>query len=247
MEINELFSKYGYPLDEEKIDKFNKYFEFLIEENKKFNLTAITEKNDVLIKHFLDSILAEKNIFENSKIIDIGSGAGFPALPLKIVRDDLNITMVDSLNKRVNFLNQTIELLELKNITAVHARAEDYIKNNREMFDFAVARAVAPLKTLLEYLVPYLKVGGKCLIYKSVQLEEEIKQAKNALNVLNCKVVKIENYKIDEIDADRKILVIEKLGKTNPKYPRGKNLPKLNPLWFLTYFIMFFASFLCFF
>lgn len=230
MEIKEVFSKYGFSLSALQINQFERYYEFLISENKKYNLTAITEKNDVIFKHFLDSCLAEKNIIKNAKIIDIGSGAGFPSIPLKILRPDIKFVLVDSLNKRVNFLNELIKILNLQDVVAVHARAEDYIKDNREKFDYAVARAVAPLNTLLEYLVPYVKVGGECLIYKSQKLEDEIETSQNALKVLGCKVEKIENFNIDEIDAVRKILIIKKCFVTPIKYPRGKNLPKTKPI-----------------
>lgn len=230
MEIKEIFKKFGIELNENQIWQFEEYHKFLVSENEKYNLTAITEKEEVYVKHFLDSALGEKFIDKNALVVDIGSGAGFPAIPLKIVRPDLKFVLVDSLNKRVNFLNMLIEKLKLKDVVAVHARAEDYIKDKRESFDYAIARAVAPLNTLLEYLSPYVKVGGKCLIYKAQKLEEEIRQSKNALSILNLKIEKVESFKIEEIDAERKILLVEKISKTPPKYPRGKNLPKLKPL-----------------
>lgn len=228
MEIKEIFKKNNIVLSEEQEEKFFKYYDFLVSENQKYNLTAITSREDVFYKHFLDSVLPESEIAKNANIIDIGSGAGFPAVPLKIVRPDLKFTLVDSLNKRVNFLNQLFSLLDLSDIKAVHARAEDFIKGNRESYDFAVARAVAPLNTLLEYMVPYLKIGGRCLIYKSQKMEEEIKEAKKAMEILSVRIVKVLEYELG--DATRKILIVEKLEKTNEKYPRGKNLPKLKPL-----------------
>lgn len=228
MEIKEIFKKNNIALSEEQEEKFLKYYDFLVSENQKYNLTAITSREDVFYKHFLDSVLPESEITKNARIIDIGSGAGFPAVPLKIVRPDLKFTLVDSLNKRVNFLNQLFSLLDLSDIKAVHARAEDFIKENRESYDFAVARAVAPLNTLLEYMVPYLKIGGRCLIYKSQKMEEEIKEAKKAMEILSVRIVKVLEYELG--DATRKILIVEKLEKTNEKYPRGKNLPKLKPL-----------------
>lgn len=228
MEIKEIFEKHKIVLSEEQERQFLKYYDFLVSENQKYNLTAITSKEEVFYKHFLDSVLPESEITENAKIIDIGSGAGFPAVPLKIVRSDLKFTLVDSLNKRVNFLNELFILLNLGDIKAVHARAEDFIKENRESYDFAVARAVASLNTLLEYMVPYLKVGGRCLIYKSQKLEEEIVEAKKAMEILSVKIVKVLEYELG--DASRKILIVEKTEKTNEKYPRGKNLPKLKPL-----------------
>lgn len=228
MEIKEIFKKHKIVLSEEQEKQFLKYYDFLVSENQKYNLTAITSKEEVFYKHFLDSVLPESEITKNAKIIDIGSGAGFPAVPLKIVRPDLKFALVDSLNKRVNFLTQLFSLLDLSDIKAVHARAEDFIKENRESYDFAVARAVAPLNTLLEYMVPYLKVGGRCLIYKSQKLEEEIVEAKKAMKILSVKIVKVLEYELG--DASRKILIVEKTEKTNEKYPRGKNLPKLKPL-----------------
>ena len=228
MEIKEIFKKNNIALSEEQEEKFLKYYDFLVSENQKYNLTAITSREDVFYKHFLDSVLPESEITKNARIIDIGSGAGFPAVPLKIVRPDLKFTLIDSLNKRVNFLNQLFSLLELSNIRAIHARAEDFIKGNRESYDFAVARAVAPLNTLLEYMVPYLKIGGRCLIYKSQKMEEEIKETKKAMEILSVRIVKVLEYELG--DATRKILIVEKLEKTNEKYPRGKNLPKLKPL-----------------
>ena len=228
MEIKEIFNSYNINLSNEQEEKFLRYYEFLVQENQKYNLTAITSKEDVFYKHFLDSVLPAEEIEKNAKVIDIGSGAGFPAVPLKIVRPDLKFTLVDSLNKRVNFLNQLFYKINLSDIEAVHSRAEDYIKNNREKFDISVARAVASLNTLLEYMVPYLKVGGKCLIYKSQKLEEELLQAKTAMEILSVKVVKILQYEL--AGATRKVLVVEKMEKTKEKYPRGKNLPKLKPL-----------------
>ncbi len=230
MRIIEIFNKYGVKIDKNQEKMFENYYKYLIEENEKYNLTAITEENEVIFKHFLDSVLAVKNITKNAKIIDIGSGAGFPAIPLKIVRPDLTIYMVDSLNKRVNFLNELIKKLNLDNTFAIHSRAEDFIKNNREKFDFAVARAVAPLNTLLEYLIPYVKVGGKLLIYKSQKLDEELETAQNALKILCGNVDKVENFFIEEYNLERKILVINKYKPTPAKYPRSQNKPKLKPL-----------------
>ena len=212
--------------------QFARYFALLVEWNEKMNLTAITEEKEVYLKHFYDSIMLglALQLDENAKLCDVGSGAGFPSIPLKILRPDIKFVLVDSLNKRVNILNELIKILNLQDVVAVHARAEDYIKDNREKFDYAVARAVAPLNTLLEYLVPYVKVGGECLIYKSQKLEDEIETSQNALKVLGCKVEKIENFNIDEIDAVRKVLIIKKCFVTPIKYPRGKNLPKTKPI-----------------
>lgn len=229
-EIKEIFKKYNMELSDFQVDQFEKYFSILIETNKYLNLTAITEEKDVILKHFLDSVLAEKNFVKNAKIIDVGSGAGFPSIPLKILREDLNICMIDSLNKRINFLNDVIKLLNLKNTVALHYRAEDFAKKQREMFDVATARAVAPLNTLVEYLLPFVKVGGCAVIYKSTKLQEELDAAKKAIEVLGGKIEKIEHYKIEEENLERNILVIRKISHTPNKFPRDKNKPKLNPI-----------------
>lgn len=228
MSMIELFQKYNLSLTEKQNEMFDKYYQMLIETNKKFNLTAITEKKDVEIKHFLDSVLPVSCFSENSLIVDVGSGAGFPAIPLKIMREDLKITMIDSLNKRVNFLNEVISSLNFSNTYAVHSRAEDFAKENREKFDYAIARAVAPLNTLLEYLLPLVKVGGSCIIYKSVKLEEEINNSSQALSILGGEIKGVLQFQLE--DTERKILIVEKKQKTPFKYPRSKNLPKTQPI-----------------
>ena len=228
--LKDLFKKYNINLNDFQIEQFEKYFSMLIQTNKVMNLTAITEEDDVAVKHFLDSALPEKFFPQNATVIDIGSGAGFPALPLKIVRPDLKITMVDSLNKRIGFLNDVIEKLNIEGANAVHSRAEDFAKDNREKFDAAVARAVAPLNTLVEYLLPFVKVGGVCIIYKSSKLAEELKNSQKAIEILGSKVEKIEKYYIEEKELEREILILKKIKNTPPKYPRDKNKPKLNPI-----------------
>ena len=228
MEKIKLFEKYNLNLTEEKLNKLNIFYSELIFYNNSFNLTAITEENEVFIKHFLDSIFPEFLIEKNSSVIDIGAGAGFPSLPLKIYRPDLNVTMIDSLNKRVNFLNDVIKKLELENISAFHARAEDFAKTNRESFDYAVVRAVAKIPTLIEYAFPLLKVGGRLLCYKGGDVEEELKQSENALKILGGVVERVEKFNLE--GNSRTIVLIKKLEHTPSKYPRSKNLPKLKPL-----------------
>ncbi len=231
--LQDLFNKYNIILSETQTKQFDLFFNNLVETNKLFNLTAITEENEVAIKHFLDSALPHTIFSQNAKVIDVGSGAGFPAIPLKIVRPDLDICMIDSLNKRINFLQECIKLLDLNKISAVHARAEEFAQKHRESFDYAIARAVAPLNTLVEYLLPLIKVGGKAVIYKSSKLEEEIVEAKNALQILGGKIETVLNFEIDEPDFDkieRKILIINKIKQTPTKYPRSANKPKTNPL-----------------
>ena len=228
--IKNVFTSYGIDLNQSQIDKFLLYYEFLIEENNKYNLTAITEFEEVVYKHFLDSILPYKNFKENSTVIDIGSGAGFPGVPLKILRNDLKITLIDSLQKRVNFLNQLIEKLQLKNIFAYHYRAEDYCLKNREKFDYSISRAVAQISTLSEYLLPFLKIGGKAIMYKSQKINEELEIGKNSIKVLGGKIENCENFIVKEISCERNILIIDKIKSTPSIYPRGKNLPKTKPI-----------------
>ena len=228
MEKIKLFEKYNLNLTEEKLNKLNIFYSELIFYNNSFNLTAITEENEVFIKHFLDSIFPEFLIEKNSSVIDIGAGAGFPSLPLKIYRPDLRVTMIDSLNKRVNFLNDVIKKLELENISAFHARAEDFAKTNRESFDYAVVRAVAKIPTLIEYAFPLLKVGGRLLCYKGGDVEEELNQSENALKILGGVVERVEKFNLE--GNSRTIVLIKKFEHTPSKYPRSKNLPKLKPL-----------------
>lgn len=226
--MKELFKKYNIDINEKEKLLFNNYYNDLIEKNKVMNLTAITEKNEVYTKHFLDSVLPLKNIKDNSKLLDVGSGAGFPGIPLKILNDTLNITLLDSLNKRVNFLNEEIEKLGLSNIKAVHGRAEDYINVSRETFDYVVSRAVARLNTLLEYCLPYVKLGGYFIAYKSMDTDEEINESKNALNILGGKIEKVDKINLE--GNERTLIYIKKVKNTPNKYPRGQNKPKNQPL-----------------
>lgn len=228
--IKKIFEKYNILLNKNQILQFEKYYQFLVEENKKYNLTSITEEDDVIFKHFLDSVLPEKLIDKNARCVDVGSGAGFPAIPLKIVRPDLEICMVDSLQKRVNFLNQTINLLKLENTTAFHARVEDFAIKNREKFDYALSRAVAQVPTLAEYLIPLVKVNGKVIMYKSQKVEEELMAGEKAIKELGGQVAQVKKMNIEEIEAERNFIVIKKVQKTPQKYPRGKNLPKTKPI-----------------
>lgn len=228
--IEKTFKNYNILLTKDQIDKFYIYFSFLIEENEKYNLTAIINPQEVIVKHFVDSVLPYKSIKKNSLVVDVGTGAGFPGIPLKIIREDINLTLVDSLQKRINFLNQLIEKLNLNNVKTFHARVEDFCKTNREKFDYVISRAVAPLPTLSEYMIPLTKIGGICLIYKSEKLDEELKISKHAITILGGKVEKIENFTLFEYKSTRKILFLRKLTHSNEKFPRQKNLPKLKPI-----------------
>lgn len=224
MEINNQIK-----LINDNLQTFQKYFESLVSYNEKVNLTAITEKEQVFDKHFLDSILPIDEIKLNAKIVDVGTGAGFPSLPIKIVRPDVDLTMVDSLNKRVNFLNEITQELKIKT-TNIHSRAEDFAKTNREKFDVAVARAVARLNTLLEYLLPLVKVGGIVLAYKGNSFKEEIDEAKNAMAVLGGEYEKTLHFELPNNEGERNIIVIKKIKQTPKQYPRDKNMPKLKPI-----------------
>lgn len=228
--IKNIFESYSFTLTGSQIEKFEIYYNFLIEENKKYNLTAITDEKEVIVKHFVDSILPINTIKKGSFVIDVGTGAGFPGLPLKILRDDIKLTLLDSLQKRINFLNLLLEKLNIKDVKTIHSRAEDYCKEKRECFDYSLSRAVASIPTLAEYLIPFVKVGGEVVMYKSEKLEEELSLGQKAIATLGGKVEKIDDYTLKEVDGTRKILFIKKINSTNKKYPRPKNLPKLKPI-----------------
>lgn len=228
--LKNLFNKYNINYDDEKLSKLRKFYKLVIEANQVMNLTGITEEKEFAIKNILDSVLPLNTIPKNSTLVDVGAGAGFPSVPIKILRPDLNIVMVDSLNKRVKFLNSAIEKLNLQNITAVHSRAEDFAQKNRERFDVSVARAVAKLDTLAEYCLPLVKVGGLFIAYKSLKAEEEIIEATKCLDTLGGKVSHLQNVMVKEIDSIRINIVIKKVKQTPLMYPRGKNLPKTNPI-----------------
>ena len=232
--LKEYIQKIGIELSQDKIYKLIKYYELLVEKNKVMNLTAITEYKDVVIKHFADSlsIIKAVNMSEVTNIIDIGTGAGFPGMVLKIVFPDVKITLLDSLNKRVNFLNEVITELHLKDINAIHGRAEDYAHNDiyREKYDLCVSRAVANLSTLSEYCIPYVKVGGKFVSYKAGECEEEINNAKKAVNMLGGKIEETVDFILPETDISRTFVVIDKLRNTSVKYPRKSGLPSKEPL-----------------
>ena len=228
--IKDIFEKYNIKLSEKQINQFEIYMNFLLEENLKYNLTAITDKKEIVIKHFVDSILPFKEISQNATVIDVGTGAGFPGVPLKILREDIRLTLVDSLQKRINFLNHLIEKLDLQNVKTFHSRAEDFALKARESFDVAVSRAVAGASTLSEYLIPFVKVGGKVLMYKGSLAEQELNEGEKAIFTLGGKVDKILDFHLNEVDSIRKIAIIKKLNKTDKKYPRGKNLPKTKPI-----------------
>lgn len=219
-------------IDNIKNNKFVQYMNLLLEWNQNINLTTITKEDDIELKHFADSLTITKYIEDNKKIIDIGTGAGFPGIPLKIYNESLNITLLDSLNKRISFLNNVIEQLELKKIEAVHGRAEDLArkKEYREKYDIAVSRAVANLSTLLEYAMPFIKVNGIFICMKGPNIEAELSNAKNALSKLGGKIDKIDSFKLYNTDNLRNIIIIRKIKNTDIKYPRKAGIPTKQPL-----------------
>lgn len=219
-------------LTEKQIEQFLKYYEILVETNKVMNLTAITEFDEVIEKHFLDSLSLVRvfDLNRNVKILDLGTGAGFPGIPLKITFPEIDIVLADSLNKRVKFLNEVVETLQLKQIETVHGRAEELAKNKkyREQFDLCTSRAVANLSSLSEYCIPFVKEGGRFISYKSGEIEEEVDQAKRAIHVLGGKLDQV--YKFDLHEQKRSFVIIEKVKKTPAVYPRKAGTPTKEPL-----------------
>lgn len=230
--IDNLSCKLEIKLDEKQKENFYEYMNLLIEWNERINLTAIIEPNEIILKHFIDSITISKYIEENSYVLDMGTGAGFPGIPLKIIRPDIKMVLVDSLNKRINFLNEVIKELELDNIEAIHSRAEEIGKNKkyREKFDIVTSRAVANLSTLSEYLIPLAKINGKCLSMKGPNSNEEIEKSKNAIKVLGGTIEKIDEFKLPESDIERTIIEIKKVKTTPSKYPRKAGTPSKEPI-----------------
>ncbi len=216
-----------FEIDNNIVEKFSVYSSLLVEWNEKMNLTAVTEPSEISVKHFLDSIapLSVLDLRENSKIIDVGTGAGFPGIPIKIMRSDLELTLLDSLNKRINFLKTVCEKINLEKVSFVHGRAEDLgrDKEYRGKYDYAVSRAVANLKILSEYCIPFLKVGGVFAAFKQFEVQEEIDEAKSIIGNLGGKIVDIKEIKIPQSEIMRKIIIIEKTKETPIQFPRRAN------------------------
>lgn len=230
----DLLNTFDISLSEHQLSQFDQYFDFLVSENEKYNLTAITEKKDVYVKHFLDSMLISKLDIElkGAKIMDIGTGAGFPSVPISILEPSVKITGLDSLNKRIHFLNQLAALIGIQNYEFVHGRAEDFgqDKKYRETYDIAVSRAVAELRLLLEYVMPFVKPGGYFIAYKSVNNEVELESAKNALKCLKTSLVDVVKFDLPLEAGERNLMIFKKEAKLEKKYPRKAGTPKKNPL-----------------
>ncbi len=229
--MNELLSEINIEINENKIDMFYLYMQELLEWNKKINLTAIEDENEIILKHFIDSLTVQKYIKNAQNIIDIGTGAGFPGIPLAIVNEKSNIVLLDSLNKRINFLNNVIQKLELSNVKAIHGRAEDLAKivQHREKYDIVISRAVAPFNVLLEYMLPFNKVNSYTIAMKGSNIEE-VDISNNALKKLGGKIEKIEKINLPNTDIKRNIIIVRKIEETSKKFPRKAGIPKKEPL-----------------
>lgn len=224
------FEHYENLINAEHKEDFEKLYDLLIKHNKMYNLTAILEKNEVYLKHFLDSAVGEKYFFEGAKVAEIGSGGGFPSLPVKILRRDLDFTLIESTGKKCTYLQTCVDNLGLSGVKVLNMRAEDGGKSEiyREKFDVACARAVARLAILCEYCMPYVKVGGRFIAYKG-DAEDEIKEASNAIKVLGGKIEETEFYQLPNGDK-RALVVIKKVAPTPLKYPRGNGAERKRPL-----------------
>ena len=229
----ELIKKINVEITDEQLEKYFKYMNLLLEWNEKINLTAITEIDEVILKHFIDSMTVLKFLVDSETIIDVGTGAGFPGIPIAIMKTNERITLLDSLNKRVNFLNEVCNEIEIKNVKTYHCRAEEFGHNleEREKYDVAISRAVANMTTLVEYLLPFVKVGGICICMKGPEINEELEKAKFAIKELGGKIENIEKLNLPDSDIERNIIIIKKIKETPNKYPRKAGMPLKMPMF----------------
>lgn len=216
---------------EENIKLFYDYMKYLLNWNEKINLTAIKDEKEFIVKHFIDSLTISEFLGDNKRIIDVGTGGGFPGIPLKLLNDSLNISLIDSVNKKIMVLKDIINKMNLENVEALHTRAEDLAQNKdyRECFDVAVSRAVSNMNTLVEYLLPFVKIGGYVICMKGPGYEEELNSSKNAIDVLGGSIENIKEIKISD-DLIRNIVLIKKVKSTSNKYPRGQGKPLREPI-----------------
>ncbi len=229
--MKNLFNSYGITVDDEKISKLQAFGEILREYSAVMSLTTITEGREMWIKHFLDSLLGINLFKKGASVCEIGSGGGFPSIPLKILRDDLSFTLVESTGKKCNYLNSVVKELKLSNVTVICSRAEDLAKNPlfREKFDHSTARAVARLNTLCEYCMPFVKKGGSFIAYKGSDVSEA-QEASNAVKILGGKISSVNNFTLPDGAGERNIIVIDKISATPSKYPRGNGKERKDPL-----------------
>lgn len=226
----------GISLGDHQMDQFYQYYELLIEWNKVMNLTAITELDEVVSKHFVDSLTLIRGVSDineiKGRVIDVGTGAGFPGIPLKIAFPNLRITLLDSLNKRIKFLNEVIGQLALDEVMTIHGRAEDFGRNPgyREQYDYCVSRAVANAATLSEYCLPFVKVGGCFIPYKSGKIDEELETGAKAIRMLGGEIEQVVRFQLGAADADRTLVVIRKKEKTAKRFPRKSGIPSKEPI-----------------
>lgn len=221
-------------LSDNQLGQFETFYDYMIEMNQVMNLTTITEEDEIILKHFYDSISVIKyyNFASDKKVIDVGTGAGFPGIPLAILLPNVQFTLMDSLNKRITFLENVVDKLKLENVKCIHSRAEELAKdeNYREKYDICVSRAVANLSVLLEYCIPFIKKGGNFISYKSISSDEELISSKNAQNKLCCKLTNNISFELPDTNIQRNFLIFEKFDNTAMKYPRNNGIPKKKPL-----------------
>lgn len=232
--LTERFREVNIELDNVKKNQFLRYYDLLFEWNKRINLTSIIDFGEVIEKHFIDSlsIIHFIDIYEEQNMLDLGTGAGFPGIPLKIVFPEMEIVLIDSLRKRVDFLNEVIENLELKKISVIHGRAEDLAVNEyyREKFDLVVSRAVANLVLLSEYCIPFVKINGKFISYKSGVIDEEVREALKSIHIMGGKLNRVEKFKLLYSNSNRSFVIIDKKTDSPKQYPRKAGIPAKNPL-----------------